>query len=113
MTDDREQREQIVWQLRAAQVYADLLREQIKTDLLPVLRWTVESAGCALTASPAAQSDDGKRDAVRAWGDRLDLPVEETDIGSGMTRIQVCGLFRKVRVSIAATLYGDEPEVER
>jgi hypothetical protein len=112
MTDDREQREQIVWQLRAAQVYVDLLREQIKTDLLPVLRWTVESAGCALVASPGGRGDDGKRAAVRAWSERLDLPVEETDVGSGMARIQVHGRFRQVRVTIAATLYGDE-EVER
>jgi hypothetical protein len=108
MADDREQREQIVWQLRAAQVYADLLREQIKTDLLPVLRWTVESAGCALTASPAAQSDGGKRDAVRAWSEPLDLPVEETDMGSGMARVQVHGRFRQVLVTVAATLYGEE-----
>lgn len=110
MADDREQ---IVWQLRAAQVYADLLREQIKTGLLPVLRWTVESAGCGLTASPAAQSDDGRRAAIRGWADRLGLAVEETDVGSGMTWLRAHGRFREVRVTVAATLYGDDREVER
>lgn len=110
MADDREQ---IVWQLRAGLVYVDLMREQIKGDLLPILRWTVGSAGCGLVGEPKARSDDGKQAAIRAWGERLNLAVTETDLGSGMTSIHAQGRYREVRVTIGATLYGDDEEAEQ
>ncbi|MEU6709966.1 hypothetical protein ABZ897_00690 [Nonomuraea sp. NPDC046802] len=111
MADDREQREQIAWQLRANQLLTDLLREQNTGGLRPVLRWTIQSAGCLLFGEPPMVGDNaGKAAAVRAWADRLGLQVRETPMSHGDVRVTAHGIHERVKVAVCTTLRGDEEE---
>ncbi|TMS00148.1 hypothetical protein [Nonomuraea basaltis] len=107
-------REQIGWQLRAVRLIEKLLLAQLKDASLPVLRWTLDSAGCGIVAEPGATGRDAREHAVRAWADHLNLPVKEGRPAEGVTNLVAHGPVGDVyRVVIHTTLYDDEEEGER
>ena len=106
MSDDRDR---IAWQVRAATLQVDLLREQLTSGtLLPVLRWTTQPSGCVLVGEPPATDDNASRQAaVRAWADRLGLPVQSTPIREGH-RLTAHGTYRQVHVTVSTVVDGEE-----
>lgn len=111
MADDREQ---IVWQVRALSVLDDLLRAQLKNGTLPPLRWSVQDAGCNLYGESFAEHSADRRRAVQAWAERLGLEgPRQLSMGEGQVRLRAQGTVERVRIALAATLYGDEEEGER
>lgn len=104
--------EQTAWQRRATAVLADLL-ERAARDTLPVLWWSVDTAGCGLVGRSITLPSHVRRDDLEAWAGALGIGLSEHQWKSGGSA--VTGLGERVetehgrcRVALAADLYEDE-----
>ena len=77
--------EQIAWQRQAVRVLAGLL-ETAARDHLPVLAWSVGSAGVNLVGRSFADPSPARRAAIAAWAKALGVELRELR-GSGSTAI--------------------------
>lgn len=101
--------EQIGWQLRGVRLIEKLLLAQLQDAGLPVLRWTVDAAGCGVVAEPQALDRAGREHAVRAWAARLALEIREGNPAPGVANLAAHGPVEDVyRVVIHTTLYDEE-----
>ena len=80
-------REQMAWQLRAAQVLTGLL-ERGDREGLPVLEWTISHTGAQVTGRCYAQPGAARRAALATWAAALGIRLgEEYHQDSRMTTI--------------------------
>ena len=68
--------EQIRWQRQAVRVLAGLL-EMAARDHLPVLGWSLGSAGVNLVGRSVAHPPAARRDAIAAWAKALGIKTTE------------------------------------
>jgi len=68
--------EQLAWQLQAARVLTHLLDRAYREDL-PVLAWSVGSAGVSLVGRSVAYPQPARRDAIAAWATALGIETSE------------------------------------
>lgn len=111
MADDREQ---IVFQLRALAVVDKQLRAQLDAgDYLPVLRWSVQDAGSKVYGECFAEHREDRRRAVEVWAGRLGLQTREVPLAFGEVRLTASGKAEQVDVIVTAYLLADEEGEER
>jgi hypothetical protein len=106
--------EQTAWQRRAVRVLADLL-EQAARENLPVLGWSVGSAGVNLVGRTWAQPGTARREALTAWGRALGIPLAEHQFDSGTSVITGSAKQRDTRhgfctIILTADIYDDAGE---
>jgi hypothetical protein len=106
--------EQTAWQRRAVRVLADLL-EQAARENLPVLGWSVGSAGIILTGRSFAEPGPARRDCLAAWAAALGIELREHRFSSGTTVITGTAGQRDSRhgfctIVLTADIYDDAAE---
>ena len=74
--------EQLAWQIQAARVLGHLLGRAHREGL-PVLGWSVSTAGVSLQGHSYATPHSSRRSAVTAWGQALGIPLHERPRGDG------------------------------
>ncbi len=89
------------------------LGQAAKTGL-PVLSWTIGSAGANLVGQSFAQPSSTRCGEIQAWADRLDITLREHS-SSGMTRI--IGHVKQMKVghtwatiTLTADIYDDDQD---
>ena len=105
--------EQVRWQRQACRVLAGLL-EMAARDNLPVLGWSVGSAGVNLVGRSVAHPQPARRDAIAAWAKALGI---ETGEHRGSASAVITGSSRQMdtpwgwcTISLTADIYDEAGE---